>query len=118
MRIKLAIAALATAIIAAPAQANDATSNGFSIQVPHADLDLTTQEGVSRLDDRVQTRIRQMCRTGSRDQVALKNERACRENARNQAAQSVRLAVAEANADKKRLALLIKGAPNAETPAA
>lgn len=119
MRIKFALVAAVTALIAAPAAANGSPVNSteFEVSVPHEDLDLSTQQGVSRLDERVRTRIRQMCRNGGRDGASIRLERECRIGAMAQAERGVRLAVAQANANRPRFAQSSTAAGNT-TPGA
>lgn len=117
MRIKFALAAAASALIAVPAAASASPVNSteFELTVPHNDLDLTTTEGVSRLDERVRTRIRQFCQNGGRDGASIRLERECRIGA--QATSDIRLAVAEANANRPRFARN-SAAEGADTPGA
>jgi UrcA family protein len=99
-------AATAATLMALPAAAlaSPMISNDFEVTVEHEDLDLTTGEGVSRLDERVRTRIRQHCRTGGRDSASQRLERECQVGALAYAEMQVRIAVAEANTDRARLA--------------
>lgn len=94
-------AALATPAIAAQGPVNETE---FAKDVDHSDLDLTTRKGVSVLDDRVRTRIKQMCRNGGRDSASIRLERQCRASALASAKSEVRFAIAKANADRVRLA--------------
>lgn len=100
------IAAAAAAIIVTPATASASPVNAteFSVKVPHDDLDLTAREGVARLDERVQTKVRQMCRNGGRDSASLRLERECQTGALAAAASAIRVAVANARIDRVRLA--------------
>lgn len=113
----LALTIASLAAIAAPAQANPTNQTDFAIDVESRDLDLATEKGISRLDDRLQTRIRQMCRTGGRDRASIELERACREGAYASSRRDVRLAVMQAKADRVRLAQNT-AAKAAETPGA
>ena len=118
--ITAAAAAAAAALVITPAAASASPVNAteFSETVAHEDLDLTTSEGVARLDERVRTRIRQLCRTGSRDSASLRLERECQIGALAQAQSEVRLAVAEANANRARFAATTSTAEGAATPGA
>lgn len=113
MRTFSLIALTAIAAIATPAVASQGPVNSteFAASVDHDDLDLTTQDGVSRLDDRVRTRINQLCRNGGRDSASIRLERQCRESALEAATPDVRFAIAQANAERVRFAT------NTATPA-
>ncbi len=115
MRNVLILAAPALALIATPAiaQSTGATDTGFSVEISHDDLDLTTSEGVSRLDTRIRNNVRQLCDTGNRDVASIQAERECRENATEAAQAQVRFAIAEANAEKSRLAAITPTSDNA-----
>lgn len=94
----LAIAVSATALIATPAIASPANQTDFAATVEYDDLDLATREGVSRLDERIRTRIRQMCANGGRDSASLRLERECRATALASAEDETRVAIANAEA--------------------
>ena len=113
MRTILTLTAAATALIIAPVAASASPDNGteFEVTVKHDDLDLTTSEGASRLDERVRTRVFQMCHNGGRDGASQRLERQCRAGALASAETQVRLAIAEANAARARFAA------NPSTPA-
>ncbi len=115
MRFNIALTALAaTAIAAAPASANGpVNATDFAKQVQHDDVDLTTQEGIALLDDRMQIVIRRMCANGGRDGASIRLERECRSSAAASAEQQVRLAIATAKSDKVRLASAKPVAPEA-----
>lgn len=113
MRIAIALIAPIAVVAAAPAYATGMNSNLFSVQVAHDDLDLTTQKGVSVLDDRIKTIIRRQCASNARDTESLRLERECRASAFASAQGQVRMAVAQANADKVRLASTKPVAPEA-----
>ncbi|MEM7688192.1 MAG: UrcA family protein [Pseudomonadota bacterium] len=106
MRTFSLIALSALAAIAAPAAASQGPVNStdFSASVEHKDLDLTQRKDVSRLDDRIRTRINQMCRNGGRDSASVRLERQCRASALAAAQPEVRFAVAKANAQRTRFA--------------
>ena len=106
MRITLALIAAPVALALTPAiaAASPVADNAFSAEVSTDDIDLTTEDGVSRLDDRIRSRIRQECATGGRDSASLRLERQCRDTALAAAETQVRFAVAAANADRRRLA--------------
>lgn len=112
--------AFAAAAIAAPAIAADGPVNAtdFAETVEHEDLDLTTREGVSRLDERIRTRINQMCRNGGRDSASIKLERQCRESALAAARPDVRFAIARANAERVRFAANTPAPQSDATPGA
>lgn len=112
MRTFIVTLASLAAAIAAPAAATQ-TATDFAVGVDHSDLDLSTDAGVSRLDERVRTKIRKMCRNGGRDSDSIRLERQCRESALASAQPEVNVAVAkaQANARTARLAL------NTATPA-
>ncbi len=101
----LTITAAATAIAApAIAHASPVNETEFNETVEHDNLDLTTQRGIARLDDRVRTEIRRACANGGRDGASVRLERECRATAFASAKSEIRLAVAEANADRVRFA--------------
>lgn len=101
-----ALVAAATVAItaAAPALAAPANSTEFNATVEHDDLDLTTQRGIARLDERVRTTVRRACANGGRDSASIRLERECRNGALAAAETQVRLAIVEANADRPRFA--------------
>jgi UrcA family protein len=109
--------ALAAALILAPAvaHASPANTTEFDASVAHDDLDLTTNEGVSRLDERVRTWVRQMCQNGGRDSASVRLERDCRVSALAATAPQVRVAIANARAESIRFA---ERAPSPTSPAA
>ena len=111
--------AVAIALMAAPAsvQAAPANATEFEANVAHDDLDLATREGVARLDERVRTKARQMCANGGRDSASLRLERECRDSALAAAAPEIRVAIANARADRVRLAENTPASP-AATPGA
>jgi len=113
-----------TAAISAPAIASEGPTNGpvnateFAKSIDHKDLDLTTDKGVSRLDERVRTRINQMCRNGGRDSDSIRLERQCRNSALASAKPGMRFAIAQANADRVRFAVNSSPAASDATPGA
>ncbi|WP_086607511.1 UrcA family protein [Erythrobacter donghaensis] len=111
--------AVAIALMAAPASVNAAPVNATEFEAPvaHDDLDLTTRDGVARLDERVRTKARQMCANGGRDSASLRLERECRESALAAAAPEIRVAIANARADRMRFAENTPASP-AATPGA
>jgi UrcA family protein len=113
-----AIAALPFCAVA-PAAAIAAPVNATVFEAPVAkhDLDLTTREGIARLDDRVRTRVRQMCSNGALDSVSLRLERECRTSALASTAPAIRVAIATAARDQLRLAQRTSSSP-AVTPGA
>ena len=105
MTFRLPLAAAAFALVAVtPAMANPVNATDFETAIAHDDLDLTTREGVARLDERVRTKARQMCRNGGRDSASLRLERECQAGALAAAAPAIRVAVANARIDRVRLA--------------
>ena len=112
--------ALATALMLTPAAAlaSPANTSEFEAPVAHDDLDLTTNEGVSRLDERVRTRVRQMCQNGGRDSASVRLERECRESALAAAAPAVRMAIASARAETFRFAERAPNPASSATPGA
>ena len=107
MRTVLALVAATAALTVTPAAATASPVNSteFDVTVSHDDLDLTTSEGASRLDERVRTRIRQLCRNGGRDSASMQLARECRASAFANAERQVRFAIAEANAERTRFAI-------------
>jgi UrcA family protein len=114
LRLPLALAA-ALMLTPAVAHASPVNADTFEVPVAHGDLDLTTSEGVSRLDERVRTRVRQMCQTGGRDLAAYLLERECRVSALAATAPAVRVAIAKARAESLRFA---ERSPAPASPAA
>jgi UrcA family protein len=116
LRVTLAVAALAltspVAVFANPANQTD-----FEADVPHSDLDLATPDGAARLDERVRTKIRQLCANGGRDGVSLRLERECRETALAATAPAIRVAIANARLDRVRLAAQAPSSPAATSGA-
>jgi len=106
MRIYTFITAASAAIVAisSAANASPAGTGTFREDVSYADLDLTTREGVARLERRIDSAIDRVCNTGQRDLGSLRFEQDCRQGALAYAKADIRLAVASANADKVRLA--------------
>ena len=102
--IALGAALALTPIAASSALANPANSSEFSETVTHDDLDLTTQAGIDRLDDRIRTRINRLCRTGAHDSDARRLQRECRIGALASVEQQVQIAIAQANSQRARLA--------------
>lgn len=97
----LALMLAPLAVLAAPvAAASDAPTETIS----HADLDLTTKAGVEQLNRRINSRIRALCETGTPGVAARQFEQECRAVALAEARTKARIAVAEANANKARLA--------------
>ena len=109
--------AAAAALLLTPAAAFAAPENAtdFAVTVPHEDLDLTAPEGAVRLDERVRTRVRQMCANGGRDGASLRLERECRESALAATAPAVRVAIANARLERVQLAHNTPASP-AATP--
>ncbi|HEY5723516.1 MAG TPA: UrcA family protein [Allosphingosinicella sp.] len=80
MKTVLALAALAAAFTAAPASAREPIAvSGGTIAVRTADLDLSTDRGVSKLDRRIRAAATLACGTTSDFDVRGKNKaRRCR----------------------------------------
>lgn len=114
LRLPLTFAVL---MLAAPATLHARTGHatGFEAHVAHDDLDLSTDEGAARLDERVRTKVRQMCRNGGRDGTSVRLERECRETALAATAPAVRMAIANARIERVRLAGMQTASP-AATP--
>ena len=115
----LALTAALTAV-ATPAMAEQGPVNSteFAKSIEHKDLDLTTKQGVSRLDDRIRTRINQLCRNGGRDSASIRLERQCRTSALAAAKPDVRFAIAKANAERVRFAANTSSPAKDATPGA
>ncbi|MEP3421214.1 MAG: UrcA family protein [Erythrobacter sp.] len=113
------IIAAATAAITTPAVASATAINAteFNETIEHDDLDLSTQRGIARLDDRIRTEIRRACANGARDSQSIRLERACRESAYSSAQGAVRFAINQAQAERPRFASATT-ATNAATPGA
>ncbi|MFL0356653.1 UrcA family protein [Erythrobacter sp. GH1-10] len=111
MRIALATFAASLALVAAPAAASGIDAKDFTAEVKHNDVDLTTQDGVALLDDRLKTKIRQQCTNGGRDFESIRLERQCRTTALASVQKQVRFAIAKARANKVRLAQVTPVAP-------
>lgn len=87
------LAFLAAPLAAAPAET-----------ISHADIDLTTKAGVEQFNRRIETKVRGLCKTGTPGVVARQYEQQCRAVALAEARIKARIAIAEANANKVRLA--------------
>ena len=120
MRTFSLIALTAAAALATPALASQGPVNttDFSASVDYKDLDLTQSKDVSRLDDRIRTRINQLCRNGGRDSASIRLERQCRTSALAAAKPGVRFAVAKANAERVRFAANSSSPASDATPGA
>lgn len=94
--------ALALALTLAPAAAHAAPINATAFEAPvaHDDLDLAAPGDIIRLDERVRTKVRQLCQNGGRDGASLRLERECRESALAATAPAVRMAIANARRDQ------------------
>lgn len=104
-------------VLPVAAEAAPVNETRFDEQVGHGDLNLATSEGAARLDERVRNRIRQLCQNGGRDGASLRLERECRSSALADAGHQVRVAIANARADRVRLAANSSTSP-AATPGA
>lgn len=93
MKKTFVFAAAAFAAIATPVQAQGA----ITIDVPTADLDLSTAEGQARLESRLETFIRRACDSRSRTATDLRADAACRTKLKEAAEPKVKLAIAEAH---------------------
>lgn len=119
MSLRYALAATAALLITPAAvfanPTGPANVTEFNAEVAHDDLDLTTPEGMSRLDERVRTRVRQLCQNGARDSASVRLERECRVSALAATAPVVRVAIANARIERLRFA---ERAPSPASPAA
>lgn len=116
MTLRLPLAIAATLMLApAAAIASPVNATGFEAPVSHDDLDLTTSDGVSRLDERVRTKVRQMCVNGGRDGASVRLERECRDSALAATAPAIRVAIANARLERVRFAKTETASP-AATP--
>ena len=104
LRLPLAIALAAMTLTPAVAHASPVNATEFDATVAHDDLDLTTRDDISRLEERVRTKIRQMCRNGGRDSASVRLERECRETALAATAPAIRVAIANARMERLRFA--------------
>lgn len=102
--ITAAAAALTATATPGTAKAAAIIETPFNQTVHHADLDLTTPQGIDRLDQRVRTKIRRACINGGRDSVSIRLERECRDSAYSAATREMNVAIAAAEADQIRLA--------------
>lgn len=111
--------AVAIALMANHANAHGAPVNATEFEAPvaHDDLDLAKPGDVTRLDERVRTKVRQMCANGGRDGASLRLERECRETALAATAPAVRVAIANARLERLRFAENTPASP-AATPGA
>ncbi|MEM7700635.1 MAG: UrcA family protein [Pseudomonadota bacterium] len=101
MRTFIVTLASLAAAIAVPAAASETAPNAtdFATSIDHSDLDLSTDTDASRLDERVRTNIRKMCRNGGRDSDSIRLERQCRKSALASAQPGVNVAIANAKAN-------------------
>ncbi len=113
MRTIFALAASAIAFTATPALAISPNATDFEIEIDHEDIDLSTEQGVALLDERVRTIIRRECANGGRDSTSVRLKRACRASARAAAEDQIRFAVSEARITAVRLASKKPVAPEA-----
>ena len=75
----LSLAALAATLFVAPAMAQQPAGDYRTHVVSYADLDLGTAKGVTTLDRRIRTAVREVCGTASDFDLEGKNNvRACR----------------------------------------
>jgi UrcA family protein len=118
MSFRLFLAAPALILLApVAAQANPAIATEFEALVAHDDLDLAKPGDVTRLDERVRTKVRQMCANGGRDGASVRLERECRKTALAATAPAVRVAIANARMKPVRFAQTTPASP-AATPGA
>ncbi|MBX7540741.1 UrcA family protein [Qipengyuania sphaerica] len=106
MKNTIVFAAAALAAIATPAIAADTPT----ATVDTSGLDLTKRADQLRLEERVDTAARLICRSGNRDAMSRKLERECRASGEADAAPKIALAIAAAR--KERFATVHLG-PNA-----
>ena len=118
MSLRLFLAAPALILLApAAVHAAPVITTEFESPVAHDDLDLAKPGDVTRLDERVRTKVRQMCANGGRDSASLRLERECRETALAATAPAVRVAIANARMERLRFAENTPASP-AATPGA
>lgn len=117
MSLRLPFAIALAALTPAVAHASPVNATDFDASVPHDDLDLTTRDGIARLDERVRTKARQMCANGGRDSASVRLERECRDSALAATAPAIRVAIVNARLDRVRLARTETASP-AATPGA
>jgi UrcA family protein len=89
---RFSVALLACAITGAPAIAQ--THNDVAIQVDAQDLNLATSEGRDRLNSRVNSAARKICRSGMRGLAAVDIENRCIQVALADAQSQVEAAIA------------------------
>ena len=92
----LALAALAaSSSLIAPtvAEAQQGGVEQFSERVSYSDLNLATDAGQQRLDQRIASAVRSLCETGGRDLRSRILQAECIDRARQSADRQVRLAV-------------------------
>lgn len=94
----LALILAPLAILAAPLAAAPAET------ISYADIDLTSKAGVEQLNRRIESKVRGLCETGTPGVVARQYEQQCRAVALAEARTKARIAIAQANANKARLA--------------
>jgi UrcA family protein len=108
-----ALCAIATPVVAAA----ETDEGSFVGRVEIADLDLTTEAGVAKLDQRIRTVIRRECASGGRGLNARRIEQACSAEAYASAKPQIRFVIAKANAERPQVASR-PAASTAQTPGA
>ena len=111
MRLIAPIFAAAFALSAGQADATGMNATEFSTVMAFEDIDLTTQDGLALLDQRIKTIVRQKCANGSRESEALRLERDCRASAHAAAQDQVRVAIWRAIKEQIRLASGLRSPP-------
>lgn len=96
----LTLAAATLAILATPVAGRDLPTVSINI----SDLDLNTEAGQRKLDERIDITARRICRSGGFDHGARKAEAECRLAVKMKIAPDVKLAIA--NARQERLATI------------
>jgi len=97
MKKMLTLAALAAALLVAPAQALPGSTQPASLTVDYSDLDLSRPADVRRLDRRIEIAARTACGpTSSADPDGMKEARRCRTQATEAASLQRNRAIAAA----------------------
>ena len=97
MKKMLTLAALAAALLVAPAQAQSGSAQPVTFSVEYSDLDLSNPADVRRLDRRIEIAARTACGpTSSADPKGMREVRRCRIQASEAASQQRSRAIAAA----------------------
>ncbi|MXO90205.1 UrcA family protein [Pontixanthobacter aquaemixtae] len=103
MRITSLLAPVAIAFAAVPAMAS-AAEPAPSTVIETSDLDLTTKAGQQQLEERIEYKVRTMCRSGIGGVAGHKLDKQCRQTALANAERMADVAIAMANRDRVRIA--------------